>query len=102
MYIFVDEIKKHLNIDPEFYDDDEYLSHLEDVAEVVVSRHIGRDLKELEDENHDIPAPIKHAMLLLIGNFYSNRESVSYAATTEVPHSYEYLLDLYVNYQPYC
>lgn len=102
MYIFVDEIKKHLNIDQEFYADDEYLAQLEDVAEIVVARHIGRDLKTLEDSDHQIPAPLRHAMLLLIGNFYANRESVSYASTSKVPNSYEYLLALYENYDPWC
>ena len=38
-------------------------------------------------------------MLLLVGNFYANRESVAFASTNNVPYSYQYLIDLYRNYR---
>lgn len=98
MYCNVDEIKKHLNIDPEFFGDDEYLANLEDVAEIVVARHIGRKLEDLEDEDGQIPAPLKHALLIFIANLYANRESVAFASATEVPLSYRYLLELFEDY----
>ena len=40
MYIQLYEIKKHLNIDKDFHDDDEYLMSLEEVAEKVVETNI--------------------------------------------------------------
>lgn len=102
MYLHLDQIKKHLYIDDYFTDDDEYLMSLALVAESVVERHIDSNLNYLADGSGELPAPLIHAMLLLIGNLYNNRESVAtfkYAEQPiELPLSYSYLLDLYKNY----
>lgn len=99
MYIQLYQVKKHLNIDEDFHDDDEYLMSLVEVAEKVVEKNIDTNLKKLEDGDGFIPSPLIQAMLLLIGNFYANRESVAFASTSEVPLSYNYLIDLYRNYR---
>lgn len=99
MYIQLYQVKKHLNIDEDFHDDDEYLMSLVEVAEKVVEKNIDTNLKKLEDGDGFIPSPLIQAMLLLIGNFYANRESVAFASTSEVPQSYNYLIDLYRNYR---
>jgi uncharacterized phage protein (predicted DNA packaging) len=99
MFIQLYQIKKHLNIDEDFHLDDEYLVDLSIVAEQVVQKHIDNNLDELCAENDgELPSPLMHAMLLLIGNFYANRESVAFASSSEIPLSYSYLLDLYKNY----
>lgn len=99
MYIYIDDVKHHLNIDKDFQDDDNYIMSLTEVAERVVEKDIDTRLSDLEDEDGDIPSPLKQAMLLLIGNFYANRESVAYTNMVEVPKSYQYLIDLYKNYR---
>lgn len=99
MYIQLYQVKKHLNIDEDFHNDDEYLMSLVEVAEKVVEKNIDTSLKLLEDGDGFIPAPLIQAMLLLIGNFYANRESVAFASSSEVPLSYNYLIDLYRNYR---
>ncbi len=99
MYIQLYQIKKHLNIDTEFHDDDEYLMSLEEVAEKVVETNIDTKLATLENGVGEIPAPLIQAMLLLIANFYANRESVAFAQSANVPLSYQYLIDLYRNYR---
>lgn len=99
MYIQLYEIKKHLNIDKDFHDDDEYLMSLEEVAEKVVETNIDTKLSKLEDGDGDIPSPLKQAMLLLVANYYANRESVAFASAKEVPLSYKYLIDLYRDYR---
>lgn len=99
MYIQLYEIKKHLNIDTNFHDDDEYLVSLEEVAEKVVETNIDTKLEELEDGDGDIPSPLIQAMKLLIANYYANRESVAFAQSSNVPLSYQYLIDLYRNYR---
>lgn len=98
MYINLETIKKHLNIDSFFTEDDEYLMLLEDVAEKAVSKHIDCNLSELQDGNGGLPSPLLHAILLLVGNMYMQRESISFSNATEVPLSYSYLLDLYKDY----
>jgi hypothetical protein len=99
MYIQLYQIKKHLNIDDDFYADDEYLIDLALVAETVVQKHIDDNLSELCAENGgELPSPLQHAMLLMIGNLYANREPIAFASNSELALSYSYILDLYKNY----
>ena len=99
MFLTLERIKKHLNIDEYFKDDDDYLMFLEDVAEQTVQRHIDSNLNVLADENGgELPSPLIQAMLLYIGNMYSSRESIKFSNVQDVPFSYDYLLSLYKNY----
>ena len=95
MYLQLNQIKKHLNIDESFTADDSYLMDLARVAENAVQKHIDTTLSDLEDEEHKIPQPLIHAMLLMIGTFYAKRESIAFASTVEVPLAYDYLLSLF-------
>lgn len=99
MYITVNFAKKHLNIDRDFTDDDLYIAALIEVAEAAVEKHLDSPLTSLEDGDGYLPSPIAHAILLLVGNFYANRESVAFASAQNVPYSYQYLIDLYRNYR---
>ena len=86
-------------MDESFHDDDSYLEALGDVVEEVTEKHIDVSLNNLTaDNNGKIPTPLKQAMLLLCGSYYSNRENVAFASSAEIPLSYSYLLSLYQNY----
>ena len=98
MYLTLDEIKKHLNIDSQFTDDDNYLEALATASEDVVSKYIDYPLEKLEDGEGDIPQALKFSMLLWIGTIYAVRESVSTVNMSTVPHSLELLCDIYRNY----
>lgn len=98
MYLTLNQIKKHLNIDSTFTADDTYLMNLASVAENTVQKHIDNELSELEDDYGQLPMPLLQAMLLMIGTLYAKRESIAFASAVEVPLSYEYLLSLYKNY----
>lgn len=98
MLLNIELIKKHLNIDEYYEDDDNYLAYLCEVAEKTVEKHIDTDLGSLMSEYGELPAPITHAILLFIGDMYKSRESVSFGSVTSIPFSYEYLLSLYKNY----
>ena len=97
MYITLDTIKKHLNIDSGFTEDDVYLTMLSDVAVEVIEKHIDKDISDLLVDG-ELPNPILQAALLYIGNMYANRESVSFASAQEIPFAYDYLLSLYKDY----
>lgn len=97
-YLTLERIKKHLNIDSYYTDDDDYLVSLADVVEMVVEKHIDNSLVTLQTEGGELPPPLVQAMLLLLGNYYNSRESVSTLSHTEIPLSYNYLLDLFKNY----
>lgn len=91
-------VKKHLNIEEQFSDDDLYLYGLMEVAQNVVEKSIDIKLDKLRDENGKLPAYIVHAMLLLIGTWYATRESVSSGSMMPIPHAYDMLIDLAQNY----
>lgn len=98
LYLQLYQVKKHLNINEEWHDDDEYLCDLIDVAQNIVQTHIDVELQQLENGDGELPPPLIQAMLLLIGNFYANRESVVFAGATPLPHAFEYIIALYKNY----
>ena len=100
-YLNLNDVKKHLNIDDYFTDDDLYLEALMNVAEKVVEKHIDIGLDIVAGYNGgELPSPLIHAMLLFIANMYANRESVAFASASEIPLSYQYILDLYKCYNP--
>jgi len=98
MYITKELVKRHLNIDDSFTEDDEYLMQLVEVAHTVVSKHIDKEWSEILLPNGEIPNPIGQAILLYVGNMYANRESISFANAKELPFAFEYLLSLYKDY----
>jgi uncharacterized phage protein (predicted DNA packaging) len=98
MHIELSRIKNHLNIDSGFTQDDEYITYLETVAEQIVEKHIDNTLENIIAEEGAVPAPLLQAMLLIIGNLYDNRESVSYTNAVEVPNTLSYILSMYRDY----
>lgn len=99
MHIELERIKKHLNIDSGYTDDDEYIEYLETVAEQIVEKHIDKTLEDIIAEDGEVPTPLLQAMLLIIGNFYDNRESVAYNNVVEVPKTLSYILSMYRDYK---
>ena len=94
-YLNLELIKNHLNLQ-NFSDDDTYLQHLGSAVEFVVERDIDKKLSKIAEENGgDLPPSLLHAMLLLLGTYYANRENISYASCVEVPKTYAYICDLY-------
>jgi len=98
-YLRLEDIKKHLNIDAAFTDDDNYLTSLGTASEDVVSKYIDYPLSQLKDSSGDIPNALKFAMMLWIGTIYAVRESASSVNATVMPHSLEMLCDLYRDYK---
>jgi uncharacterized phage protein (predicted DNA packaging) len=100
MYVTVEQLKRQVNVD--FNDDDEYMSDLIEVAQTAVENDIQRPLSELEtteDNSATIPAPLRHAILLLASNLYSNREPVAFSVPQAVPYTLRYLIQPYILYQ---
>lgn len=98
-YLELDKLKKHLNVDWDFTDDDEYIESLGDVAEAMLAKDLDISLEELISAEGDMPKPVLHAMMLIVGNLYANRESIAFASAVEVPQTYKFLIDYYRNYR---
>lgn len=98
-YVNLEMAKKHLNLDDYITDDDSYINQLIEVAEAVVSKDVCESLEELAKANEgNLPSPLSHAILLLVGGYYANREPVAYAQLKSAPLSYEHLISLYRDY----
>lgn len=97
-YLDLDVLKRHLNIDEDFHDDDEYILILADVAVRSIENHIDCDITQFVEDGQLDP-PLEHAARLLVGTYYQNRESVTYGSILQVPQGYEYLLHPYINYE---
>lgn len=91
-YIQLDELKKHLNIETSFNEDDLYLSTLIDVAELSIQEYCNGGLNTYTD---NVPITVKHATLILAAHLYINRTVVSFAQALEIPYSFKFLLNPY-------
>jgi len=113
MYLVtLDEAKKHLNLESYFTEDDNYISSLIDVSFFSI-KNICRnttwvdtsgitgntDFADYSITGTTIPLVIKHAILLMVGNLYANREPVSFGSPQKVPYTLEYLLEPFINYE---
>lgn len=95
MIVAIEELKKHLNIDPTFSDDDNYIASLEEVSVDAISVHLNRALRE----EAEIPSAIIHAIKLMVGQLYAHREPTTSNAVNTIPYTLDYLISLYRNYK---
>ena len=87
--------KKHVRAD-DFADDDEYLAHLLEAAEVTVITATNRTEQELTDGNAGkFPVPLTQAVMMLAAHWYNQRESVSSVQMHEVPDALQSLVKPY-------
>ena len=87
--------KKHVRAD-DFADDDDYMQHLLDAAEVSVITATHRTEDELKAiGNGEIPAPVAQAIMMLAAHWYNQRESVSTTQMHQVPDSLSALIKPY-------
>ena len=82
----------------EYTTDDSYLESLILVSRQVVEHEINNTMESLMVEGI-IPSAVKHSMLLLIGNWYMNREPVAYSSVAKIPYTLELLLSVNKNYK---
>ena len=97
MYISVELAKKHLNINPSFTADDDYIALIIEAAEKAVLKTCNlNDIDELEG-NGTIPSPVIFATLLLIGDMYSNRQTNAFTTVNKIP-TFKFLLANFIKY----
>mgnify|MGYP003476145847 FL=1 len=90
--------KKHLNLDEDYTEDDEYILGLVAAAKGAVEKALNASLDRLAEENGgEVPMAIIQAVLLMVGNLYQNRE-ITGSKTAALPYNFEYLINLYKHY----
>lgn len=94
MYVTISEAKAHCLVDKEFVEDDNLFLHLIEVAENAVAKAINKPLIACVTQEGLLPPSIKHSILLTVGNFYAQRESVAPVQLHSAPKSLDWLLGL--------
>lgn len=97
-YTTLEEIRKHLNLDDFFTDDDDYIRQLILVAEDITAKRIDKKLSDCLTNEGVLEASVKHIIYLLVGHFYNNRETTTPLNIKEVPFAVEYLASLNKHY----
>lgn len=93
-FVTLEMIKTHLNIEPDYHGEDDYLLHLRDVAFLVVQNYICSDLATLQGHK----TALQHGLLLYIGTLFLQRESIGTSSMKECPHTLQFILDQYKNF----
>lgn len=97
-YLTLEEIKKQCTIDPQFDEDNEFLTMLGDSAEDMAEKLVNCSLDELTAENGELPPTIRHALRMLVDYFYSvNRGSSE--NTPDIPNAVNIMLKLYFQFR---
>lgn len=80
--VTLSEAKAHLRVDHDAEDD--LISGMIDAAEDYVSRYLERPLPWEDDEGAEVPLPasVKAAILLIVGDLYAHREG-RFVGTTQ-------------------
>jgi uncharacterized phage protein (predicted DNA packaging) len=98
-FLDLDIIKKHLNLDQDFNDDNMLLESYADAAEKSIENFIDCDLENTLDTEGELPKPLLCSMLLMIGDLYTVRQSISATSFVKVPRTLEMLIEPYINYK---
>ena len=99
MYITLQEIRKQLNLDDFYTEDNDYLIELIKVSEDVVEKRIGKKLCEcINPSTGELEPSVKHSILVLVSTYYNQREATSPTTITEVPLTFNFLSDLNKKY----
>lgn len=98
MYISLSDIKKHINIEDCYTQEDNYLITLYQVAEQTICSGADTLLSHLIGDDGELLPMARHAILLLVGHWYASREAVSYGTPKTLPLGYDYLVANLRNY----
>lgn len=96
MFLELNEVKRHLNIDDYYTLDDGYISSLIESCTAIMEEETGRKASELEGS---ALGTARQAVLLLVGDYFATRESaVVGASVAERPMGFIRLCRLIRNY----
>lgn len=97
-YLSLEDAKAHLNIMPDYHDEDGIVEDAVAAAEEYVAMDVCVPLSEFKNERGEIPAPLIQAIKLILGDFYAVRESVVLGTLVHKNPRYESIIGLYRNY----
>jgi hypothetical protein len=97
-YTTLELAKQHLNLESDFTDDDALIQQYINAAELVMHADVGASEEELVARYGVIPAPLQVAVLLLVGTFYTARETIAFGAIMQKVPTYDILVSKFRDY----
>ncbi len=106
MQISINDLKRQINIELDYTDDDIFLQHLLDASTSAVETYLGVNALtgytgfEVSGYTSNVPVPteIIQSIVMLAAHLYLNRNIVSFGIGTEIPYSFKFLLGPYKDY----
>lgn len=92
-------LKKHLNIEEDFTEDDSYLEILSNAAVNVVENYLVDNLELIaEDNGGELPSSLSLAIFIMVADWYAYRESVTNLSVNKLPQSLMFILNQFKCY----
>ena len=95
-WLQLEQIKAQLRIEPDFTDEDELLEMYGESAEETLLQYLNRTYEDIIEVYGKVPAPLRHATLLLVDTSYQYRSPVSAQNMSIVPYTFDILVKPYM------
>ena len=95
-WLTLERIKQQLRIEPDFHDEDELLEEYGESAEEVLLNYLNRTYEDVIEVYGHVPAPLRHASLMLVDTSYQYRSPVSAQNMSLVPYTFDLLIKPYM------
>ena len=95
-WLNLEQIKAQLRIEPDFHDEDTLLEMYGESAEEVLLNYLNRSYEDIMEVYGRIPAPLRHASLMLVDTSYQYRSPVSTQSMSLVPYTFDLLVKPYM------
>ena len=95
-WLNLEQIKAQLRIEPDFTEEDELLEMYGESAEETLLQYLNRTYEDTIEVYGHIPAPLRHASLMLVDTSYQYRSPVSTQSMSLVPYTFDLLVKPYM------
>ena len=95
-WLTLEKIKAQLRIEPDFHDEDDLLEEYGESAEDVLLNYLNRTYEDVIGVYGRVPAPLRHASLMLVDTSYQYRSPVSTQSMSLVPYTFDLLIKPYM------
>ena len=95
-WLTLEKIKAQLRIEPDFHDEDDLLEEYGESAEEVLLNYLSRTYEDVIEVYGRVPAPLRHASLMLVDTSYQHRSPVNAQNMSLVPYTFDLLIKPYM------
>ena len=95
-WLTLERIKQQLRIEPDFNEEDDLLEEYGESAEEVLLNYLNRSYEDVIEVYGHVPAPLRHASLMLVDTSYQYRSPVSAQNMSLVPYTFDLLIKPYM------